>query len=766
MGPRGGKRAATSDGGSSAESTPRKPKTQRTSAASKPKTSKTIETFFKNPPPVSLSQIKRPAESLSTQQEDIIEDIEDDDHGSSGHNPQATHRKRSWNVANGKDAGVTSSKFVKLSVEAVSETYIPEESWTEQYSPRDLSELAVHHKKVTDVRKWLEGVFKKQLYQRLLVLRGAAGTGKTSTMALLARELGCELVKWEAPDVAAYGSGQYESAAVKFAEFLSRASSFSGLELVSTDREQPSQPAPKPFQRQLLLVEDFPTMVGSSMAPTLIRFREQLLQYLAASLLARAKLAEDEQYSPVPLILVISESILSSTSPADNFTAHRLLGADILQHPGVSVIDFNPVAPTIISKALKLIVQKHTRHCGRVQKITPELIKSLSEVGDIRNAVSTLEYISKDPTFTARTTPSSNHSSKASARMAKVSGREEGVSSMIALREGTIGLFHAIGKVLYNKRTAEGPGPRPPPDLDVEALVSTSGSDASTLLSALHENYALSCFDQYGDNEVTMETMNGCLDAFSDADMLCTLNGSRRFGAGAAISNSAIEGLRQEDLALHVGVLGTQAALPYPVKRQAIGSAKQSKERGDQFRMFYPTDLKLRRQREDVEFNLGNIATQVLSGRFLNGVPPVRHGRIISQPGRLTGSGPQPMPADNPTVDASADATQGLNIGSGQSAKQMLLLERLPYIIQIYGPKGSELSGGAAHAIQQTEALVKFRGIQTGDEDEGDEEENPQRFYQGFQGSKKGDGEEAAEEAEALQKLVLDADPIVDDFDD
>lgn len=96
-------------------------------------------------------------------------------------------------------------------------------------------DLAVHKRKVNDVRQWLLEAFQPsklqkyrvglfssivhyyrlltscflRLTQRLLVLTGPAGSGKTTTLRVLSRELGFEILEWRNPlSVAAAPSGR------------------------------------------------------------------------------------------------------------------------------------------------------------------------------------------------------------------------------------------------------------------------------------------------------------------------------------------------------------------------------------------------------------------------------------------------------------------------------------------------------------------------------------------------------------------------------
>ena len=105
-------------------------------------------------------------------------------------------------------------------------------SWTEKYAPVNLEELAVHKKKVADVRQWFEDVFVGRTNKRLLVLKGTAGTGKTMTVSLLSQILGFELVEWRNPAVSDFMSHDYVSLSAQFEDFMGRTSTFGGLDLV------------------------------------------------------------------------------------------------------------------------------------------------------------------------------------------------------------------------------------------------------------------------------------------------------------------------------------------------------------------------------------------------------------------------------------------------------------------------------------------------------------------------------------------------------
>ncbi|TEB29646.1 Rad17-domain-containing protein [Coprinellus micaceus] len=116
--------------------------------------------------------------------------------------------------------GSTKRKFDPLSASALSRSVVnvapkrpptwkgkekappDDRMWVDIYEPNTEAELAVHVRKVEDVRRWLQDAFeggpsgKLKKYRRILALTGPAGTGKTATLKVLSKELGFEIIEW------------------------------------------------------------------------------------------------------------------------------------------------------------------------------------------------------------------------------------------------------------------------------------------------------------------------------------------------------------------------------------------------------------------------------------------------------------------------------------------------------------------------------------------------------------------------------------------
>ena len=268
--------------------------------------------------------------------------------------------------------------------------------WAERFSPANLDELAVHKKKVADVRAWLDEVMNGRMRQRLLILKGSAGTGKTTTVQLLSRAMECELLEWRNPIGSVAGSDGSLSMAAQFEEFMGRGGKFGQLDVVSGDRNIPSKPEVKTLDRRkrIIVIEEFPNTFTRSSA-ALQSFRSTILQYLASNTPPLSMMHNSSSRDSVtPVVMIISETLLTTTSAsADSFTAHRLLGPEILQHPGVGTIEFNAIAPTLLTKALELVAQKESRKSGRRKTPGPLVLRRLGEIGDIRSAIGSLEFL-------------------------------------------------------------------------------------------------------------------------------------------------------------------------------------------------------------------------------------------------------------------------------------------------------------------------------------------------------------------------------------
>lgn len=409
-----------------------------------------------------------------------------------------------------------------------------------------------------------------------------------------------------------YTARDYVSVSAQFEEFLARGDRFGGLALDDTHESMDSRN--EHFgDRRVILIEEFPTALSRA-SSSVSAFRASLQRYLAAST------DQGGGWHP-PIVMIVSETLLSSASSiSDNLTVHRLLGPSLYNHPGTAIIDFNSIAPTYMQKALRTILDKDIRATGRHRIPGPAVLERISEIGDIRSAVSSLEFLclKGDQTGSWSGSLAKPKKSQKSHGDASLTPTEEESLKLISQREASLGMFHAVGKIVYNKRLDPSlvPNngtvlPSPPAHLPqhrrvkvsqvaVNDLIDETGTDISTFICALHENYPPSC-----DGSNFTDDLNACIEMLSDSDILSpdrrfTRRARAAIGFGTMSMNSSVDMLRQDEISFQVATRGLLFALPYPVKRRLASGHGQSRA-GDAHKILYPSLLRLWRKAEEIE---------------------------------------------------------------------------------------------------------------------------------------------------------------------
>lgn len=611
--------------------------------------------------------------------------------------------------------------------------------WSQRFGPVGIEELAVHKKKVSGVRMWIESALSGRDHKRLLILRGPSGAGKTATIVTLAMAMGVDLSEWKNPVGSDYSSEGYVSMSARFEEFLGRSGRFNKLE-TSDSADSSVQPTAEDAPgatntRKVILLEEYPSTCLSA-SSALRSFRSGILEFLASDIPSTGAFYTQKTSSEAasaPLVMIITETRLTAaTTSSDSFTAHRLLGADILSHPGVSVIDFNPVAPTFLTKALDLVVQKEARQSGRRRIPGPSVLQKLGEVGDVRSAIGSLEFLclreGDGDEWGGRGAAKINRGAAAGVALTKI---EKESLETVTQRESSLGLFHAVGKVVYNKRddttVAKELVTQPPEHLSeqgrprvsqvsVDQLIDETGTDPRTFIAALHENYVTST-----EGNTFTNTLNGCLDALSDSDLLGSSSGGRfvpngDFG-GRSFQGAASDSLRREEIAFQLAVRGLLFSLPHPVKRAShpVNVAGKRGGKGDAYKMFYPTSMKLSRQKEEVEA-LVDRWTNRLRAATANLIHPVGDRRRQFH-GLRSKAGERGLgPGETHPLEAEQQSSESFRI-SLNCTKTELILERLPYITKIEHARLSP-----AH-LRELGSVTQFHGIDA-PSDETSEDEN------------------------------------------
>ncbi|KAJ3047376.1 Cell cycle checkpoint protein rad17 [Rhizophlyctis rosea] len=406
--------------------------------------------------------------------------------------------------------------------------------WIDKYTPKTEEEIAVHKKKVEDVRSWLLTALSNASERRrqpfptpkILVLTGPSGAGKTAVVHMLANELGCDILEWLNPINTNSLASMYEgdedtsgrrqdfpsfmSVSKQFPDFLAQSGKGPSLDFTPTSSSTPPSTG---SGRQIILVEDLPNVAN-------IATRDAVHSAIRAYAHSRR--------STSPLIFIVSDTTI--TNGAEGFrnrgpsldetvTVKSLIPIDILQSRYCSQVAFNPIAQTFLLKALSRVAKleagsRSLYGGGQAVKAQIERIATSSS-GDIRCALNALQFISlQSDRFW---TPHPPRSQKNGRKKGSVVEKSQESSVPIGNREVRLALFHSLGKVLYNKRddpdspdstesallpkrssSVDKPAALPthlqhqerrPMKSNPDAIFETTSLDASSFGLFLHENY-------------------------------------------------------------------------------------------------------------------------------------------------------------------------------------------------------------------------------------------------------------------------------------
>lgn len=294
------------------------------------------------------------------------------------------------------------------------ERTLPSElQWYDKFSPKRVDDIALHKKKIEEVRYHLEGMVSGKSDERILLLSGPAGCSKSTCVKLISDEIvpryratsGLTVSGREVPNFTEYLTDMSSvSPSESFDDFLLQSKYLIGRNL------------------SVLLVEDLPNVFHES---TLKRFRESILSWLFAS----------DRLPPLVICLtecqlLDSNSTNSSFGIDSTFISETILGKDILMHPLLHRIKFNPINATLMTKHLKQIIQKVRREIpSEKYQRSGTFIKNLaSSTGDIRSGIAALQFWC-------------------------TSSFDE--TNSIFTRESSTSYFHGIGKVIYGSKDNE-----------------------------------------------------------------------------------------------------------------------------------------------------------------------------------------------------------------------------------------------------------------------------------------------------------------------
>nr|QDO16375.1 cell cycle checkpoint protein RAD17 [Lingulodinium polyedra] len=343
--------------------------------------------------------------------------------------------------------------------------------WAESHQPNSESELVVGKKKVSEVREWL--TLGAATRRRLLVLRGPAGCGKAAVLRGVCGDLGLEIVEWSAAarGRGAWGKGRAGGVAGDFQEPLGDAF----LRFVAqTDRYhclQTTEPdiCHTPVRRpRVTLVRDFPFTLVDDARHDADRGRKDFV----------------ERFHDLVNSGAVQRAVFCFNDTSDDYrTIMRLFGK--VEPSAVATIHFDGVPRTFAQRALEAVAKVEG------VDVTAANIPAIAAEcgGDLRHALNALQLAvgckllrvtPKDATMAgggktrrgvgrplsasrgrgAKSLPLPTPQGGASDSAASDCILTAGEASDTGLRSASLGIFHALGRLLYCKRL-------PPADLPV-----------------------------------------------------------------------------------------------------------------------------------------------------------------------------------------------------------------------------------------------------------------------------------------------------------
>ncbi|XP_073272987.1 cell cycle checkpoint protein RAD17 isoform X2 [Primulina huaijiensis] len=304
--------------------------------------------------------------------------------------------------------------------------------WVDKYKPTSLKELAVHKKKVEEVKEWFQERLKNSrnsLHSNLLLISGQAGVGKSATIYAVASHLGADVWEWNTPTPTIWQEHLYISNSgirymSKLDEFDSFVEKIRKYGLVSSPLDRVSQ------RLSILLIDDLPVVNGKVSYGRLHRCLHLLLRSVH-----------------IPTAILINDYVKSDSAEHHRYWEEL---QSSLQNAGAYKVTFNPITVNSIRKTLSKICRVEQLEASDEQI---DLIAKASG-GDIRHAITSLQYFVLQPHLVRSLCITERLSSYPEEKEYGDTHLDDCFCLPFG-KDANLSLFHALGKFLHNKRDAE-----------------------------------------------------------------------------------------------------------------------------------------------------------------------------------------------------------------------------------------------------------------------------------------------------------------------
>lgn len=350
--------------------------------------------------------------------------------------------------------------------------------WVERYASVPVqSGPATSSKKTKEISSWVSNALNGGS-SRLLVLAGPPGCGKSSAVRLSARALRCKITEWHAPL-----TGARNISLTLLEDFRSFfvGGRYDGLRMDNEDADEDSFS----FEHKLLLVEDLPLSASD------ILQKRVMLQEIFSNAAKHAR---------HPTVVVISDSEKGIAK-----SGRLLLGSELLESPCVATIKVPAITNTMMRRRLRDVLAAEGLSVAKDK--LEGMVSSAS--GDIRAALNGLQFcVSHGRQGLSITGNSEEYPIRRRNSKRRKSNPLLSVSVLGAVGQDiTLGTYHAVAKILNNKRSEAGLS-----SYIAEDVLDDARADPQSFLAFLHHNYP----EFFGD----MDDVVGALDCLSDSDCL------------------------------------------------------------------------------------------------------------------------------------------------------------------------------------------------------------------------------------------------------
>lgn len=416
-------------------------------------------------------------------------------------------------------------------------------TWVQQYS--SIQQQLQHHqkrsknarlisaRKSTEIEQWLTSAL-DGTGPRFLLLGGPPGCGKSSALKSIAQQHNCSLITWQAPPCDNLSQSISTTLLADLNAFIvgSRYSALDENEHSDDDDngnddnddddgdddDSKQKRKPQNVKKRVLMIDDLP--VSATDAP---RFRDEL----------KHTMRHAAQFAPHPTVLVLSDSARGIAR-----TSRMLLGIDFAILRTVKCITVPAVTDAVMRKRLREVAAR------KQVALSPAALDNviLLSNGDFRAALNSLQFSScvsssnssasawlakgfpqvkqnVKPTaassnsrsrngrrkrarftLTPPSTTDTNNTTVASLSVQNNNNNNNNDNNINSNKhptiadvssssadigaDSTIGMYHAISKILNNKRDENGQS-----KYDVEKILAESRADSSMFIEFLHHNY-------------------------------------------------------------------------------------------------------------------------------------------------------------------------------------------------------------------------------------------------------------------------------------